>query len=161
MKRIEILIGNIGAGKSTYCRQKVKEGYIVLSKDSVRYMFGAGSYVWNEKLELAIHRGMMCMLAWLMSTNADVIIDETNMDKKSREEQLHCAVIYKYKATAVIFPKFSKEVSVGRRLSSNHGDASKEVWEEVWERKNSVYEKPTYEEGFYTVNYYHKYEEIK
>lgn len=148
MNKLEILVGNIGAGKSTSCKDAVKDGYVILSKDNIRYMLGAGTYIFDENLEMAIHRGITSMLCWLMAENVDIIIDETNMNRASRKEALECAKAYNYETIAVIFPKLSKNVSVARRLSSNHGNTPKAVWEEVWERKNSEYEGPTHREGF-------------
>ena len=48
-------------------------------------------------------------------------------------------------------PTLSKQESVNRRFNNNHGDTPKEVWEEVWQRKNDSYEEPTLEEGFNEV----------
>lgn len=149
MKEMQILIGNIGSGKSTYCKEKVKEEYIIISKDDLRYSIGAGNYIFNLNYEQSISN---CMLEFFHSlsqlNDIKIIIDETNMDKESRKFYLYWGKYYKYTKIAMIFPSLTKEESVKRRLQSNHGNTSKEVWDEVWERKNTIYEEPTKEEGF-------------
>lgn len=152
MKEICILIGNIGSGKTTYCKEKVKEGYVIISKDDIRYSIGAGNYIFNLDYEQSISN---CILEFFHSlshlNNIKIIIDETNMDKEARKLYLYWGTYYKYKKIAIIFPKLSKKESVIRRLENNHGDTSKEVWEAVWERKNLAYQEPTIEEGFNTI----------
>lgn len=148
MKEIQILVGNIGAGKSTFCKQKVKEGYVILSKDDIRYSIGAGDYIFNLEYEPIIHSIAMSMAINFMAIGVNVIIDETNMDKASRYHYLHFATTYGYKKTAIVFKKLSMKESVRRRLQSNHGKTAKAVWEEVWKRKNSAYERPNKKEGF-------------
>lgn len=54
MKKLIILIGNIGCGKSTLAKKLVKKGYCIISRDSFRYMIGAGNYIFDLKYEPAV-----------------------------------------------------------------------------------------------------------
>lgn len=153
MKEIQILIGNIGSGKTTYCKQKAKEGYLIISKDDVRYSIGAGKYIFNPNLEHAIDCSIKTKIFWMGFEDVNLIIDETNMDIETRQWYIHNAKLRDAKIIGVVFPKISKNESVKRRLSSNHGNTSKETWEEVWERKNEIYEEPTKDEGFNEIIY--------
>lgn len=146
-----ILIGNIGAGKSTHVRKLVGEGYRIVSKDAIRYMLGGGEYIFDEKLEEVVHKVAIDTLKYLLDKGYSIAIDETNMSKEKRQEYLNHVIHFRYVRTALLLPKISKEESVRRRLGSNHGDTSKEVWEDVWEIKNNEYEEPTYDEGFHNI----------
>ncbi len=148
MKKLMILVGNIGSGKSTLVEDLVKLNYFVICKDSLRYMLGGNNYIFDEKLEDVIHKTSISMLRQLMKKKVSIVIDETHMNKESRAEALEIANKHNYTTIAYILPKISKRESVKRRLSVNHGDTSKKIWEEVWDRKNAKYEEPTSEEGF-------------
>ncbi|MGD2071861.1 MAG: ATP-binding protein [Candidatus Thorarchaeota archaeon] len=148
---IQILIGNIGSGKSTECKRQINNGYLIISKDDLRYSLGAGKYTFNPQFEYAIHITALTLCDALMALGKNIIIDETNMDKETRKYYIKLAKKYRYKRIAVIFPKLTRKESVKRRLISNHGDTSKEIWEEVWDRKNEAYERPTRKEGFHEI----------
>ena len=53
-----------------------------------------------------------------------------------------------YEVIALVMPYLNKEDSIERRLSNNHGNISKEVWNEVWEKFNVQYDIPILPEGF-------------
>ena len=149
-----IMVGNIGAGKSTLVKEFVELGYRVISKDAIRYMLGGGKYIFDLELERAVDEITKNAVIDLTYRGYNVVIDETNMDSLERGDYLHYIHENKnqtYEKTAIVFPRLSKEESVKRRLQSNHGDTPKEVWEGVWEIKNKAYQVPTKEEGFDTI----------
>ncbi len=146
MYTLIILIGNIGSGKSTHAKKLAAKGYVVVSKDAIRYMLGAGKYIFDMRLEEAIHKATIELVKDLSTKGENIVIDETNMTAASRMPYLEIARGYRKKA--IILPKLSMEEAVIRRLGDNHGNASKEVWEEVFERKDVQYQFPLEEEGF-------------
>jgi len=148
MKRLIILVGNIGTGKSTLVHDLVKLGYIIISRDALRYMIGGGEYVFDLDTEKIIKKTAISMLRQLVRKKFDVVIDETNMSIEQRAEMLAIANKAGYTTTAIILPRISKKKSIERRLSNNHGNTTKKVWGEVWERFNAMYEEPTADEGF-------------
>lgn len=153
-KELVILVGNVGNGKSTLCKQLADGGYFIISKDDFRYSLGAGTYIFNINSEDAIHSASLKLMRDLMVQGFPLAIDETNMDIATRTEYIYFAKLYNYKTKAIILPKLSKEESVKRRLSSNHGNTTKDVWEEVWERKNEMFQEPSIQEGFdEVINY--------
>lgn len=137
-KEIIIMVGNIGAGKSTYVKQYVDRGYRVISKNAIRYMFGGGKYIFDIALEKEVDDAVKNTTIGLTYAGYNVIVDETNMTINERKDYLHYIKEegtknnpQPYKRIALIFPKLSKEESVCRRLQANHGDTTKKVWEEV------------------------------
>ena len=52
--KLIILIGNIGAGKSTCV--KSKPDYVTVCKDCLRYMWGNGKYVYNLRVDNGTQR---------------------------------------------------------------------------------------------------------
>lgn len=143
-----ILIGNIGSGKTTLCKELVKQGHVIVSRDDLRYSIGAGEYTFNLEFEPIIAESIYNLVRSFMKRDISLVVDETNMNKKMRSKYLHLAQIYNYKATAIILKKLSMNYSVKRRLKNNHGNTPKEIWEGVWKRFNDMYEKPSKKEGF-------------
>ena len=147
MKKLILLIGNIGSGKSTLAKKYANKSYRVISRDSIRYMVGAGKYVFNIKLEPIIKKGTLAILREFLKANIDIVYDEVNINKQLRKSTIKLAKKYGYKITAIELPKLSKKVSVKRRLKNPHGNSNKETWNAVWEMFDYMYEKSTKSEG--------------
>lgn len=160
--KLIIMVGNIASGKSTWIRRVLDtnlfndDKYIVVSKDAIRRMIGAGKYVFNEKLEPAIHTSAIDMVANFMRLDINIIIDETNMDKATREilliltTKFRPALGYEYHTIAAVVPYLERGSSLDRRMAGKElawGHCRK-VWAEVWDRKNTAYEEPKRSEGF-------------
>lgn len=148
MPKLIILVGNCGSGKSTYAKKLSKEGYNIVSRDSLRYMVNAGNYVFDREKEPIVHEMTIRCLYTLLSYMVDIVIDETNMTRKCRKKYIEMAQQFEYEIEAHVMPKISKEESVQRRLNSPHGNYGKEKWEEVWEIFDNRYVEPKEEEGF-------------
>lgn len=153
MSKLIIMVGNIGAGKTTLSRKLVREGCIIISKDSVRYMLGSGNYVYRPDCEPIVTEVTLQMLDTVMkrldkSKDYTLVIDNTNMSKEIRKDYLRIAKQYGYTTEAMLLPRLSMKESVARRLNNNHGTVSKQVWEAVYIRREKVYDEPTKEEGF-------------
>jgi len=156
--RLIIMVGNIVSGKTTWIKQNrvVEREYVVLSKDAIRRMLGAGTYIYDEKLEPVIHESLISMLHHFMRQNINIILDETNMNRDTRNQYLfltkNCSSLgYDYETTAIVVQNPSKEEVleriIRRRNKLEWARTPPEVWMEVWERKQSKFEMPTKEEG--------------
>lgn len=148
MKKLIVLVGNIGAGKSTICKKYAKQGYIILSRDALRYMVGGGKYLFCTTIEPIIKRAFLQMLSTFMEEGVNIVVDETNVTVNTREKYIQLAKMHSYKVTAVVLPRLSKRVSVNRRMRHPHDTNDRSVWESVWEMFNEMYVTPSYKEGF-------------
>ena len=157
--KLIIMVGNIASGKTTWIKQFLSgdnsdEGkWVVLSKDDLRRMLGAGSYFWDEQLEPIIHRSFTEMLCNFMTWGINIILDETNMDKETRDLYLDFTKYrvshgYDYKTIAVVMPKISRELAIERRCDNKDSawGFSASTWRNVWEQKQGKFEMPTKEE---------------
>jgi len=149
MKKPEIIIlcGNIASGKSTLAKQYAKKGYVIISRDSLRYMVGAGNYRFDKKLEPFIKQSAVSMFTEFLKSGFSLVYDETNVSKSLRKPTIQLAKIYGYKVVVVVLKRLSKKVSVERRMKDPHGQFDKNIWNMVWENFDSIYEMPEKSEG--------------
>ena len=152
MKTLTILIGNIGSGKTTWISKNRKSNDLVISRDALRYMFGGGKYLFdpvNSEPQVASITEEMVEI--LCCDGKNIILDETNMNRKMREKYIYLAKICDYKIIAVVLPKYSKIISVNRRMKNPHGQYDRKIWDSVWQRFDDMYEAPTKKEGFVVI----------
>ena len=67
MSKLIVMVGNIGAGKTTLSRQLVQRGHIIVSKDSIRYMIGSGNYVYRPDCEPVITEATLEVLKVILN----------------------------------------------------------------------------------------------
>ena len=145
---IIIMVGNIGSGKSTLCKEYAEAGYIVISMDSLRYMIGAGQYIYNKELEQAIWDSEKSIIRHFMGLKKNIIVDNTSMSDKTRKTYLWLAKQHKYRTVALVMPRLSEKECIDRRMTNPHGQPDRELWESVWTRFHFQYVEPTRKEGF-------------
>ena len=88
------------------------------------------------------------MLEKFLDLGVNIVVDEVGVSKLMREKYIRYAKKRGYICVCKEMPKLSKEISVSRRLQDPHGQPDKELWENVWQKFDDLYEKPTHEEGF-------------
>lgn len=155
-RKLIILVGNVASGKTTWIKEylkyakKINETTIVLSKDAIRRMMGAGDYVWDKSLESTVHDCLIEMMRMFMFTKINIIYDETNMRKTTRSNYLHMANLLGYEAIAVLMHHITLDETIRRRCQNKDSawGFSKEVWSKVYKRKNRAFDEPTVDEGF-------------
>lgn len=130
MAKIELLIGMIGSGKSTYARTRAREGALVVSHDDLTAMLHA-EYRYEQELR-ACYRKMEESIAWAaLTAGRDVIIDRTHLTAESRRRWVEWARHYDSLNTfegrgpetpivAITFPLWPAHAHATRR---HHADA--------------------------------------
>jgi len=149
-----VMVGNIGSGKTTFVKEYVARypKIVVVSRDDLRYMVGAGKYVFNTELEPCIFESAYLMVQSIMrSQKFHVLLDEVNVGRSERADYLRLAQQNNYNPIAVVMPRLDKATSVGRRLQNPHGDFDRKIWENIWDRFDGGYDPPSLEEGFTAV----------
>ncbi len=152
-RQVIILTGNIGSGKTTTTKKLQKDGYLVISRDSLRYAIGAGEYIFNTDYEPIIKIAALEHFKKFLKLGVNIVIDEVNIAKTSREPYIKAAKEEGYRIVSLIMPKLSKEESVKRRMN-NPANQTKKIWEDVWNGFDRRYEYPTIEEGFDKITDY-------
>jgi predicted kinase len=154
MPSLIMLIGNIGSGKSTVAKELATKGWITISRDAVRYGIHGGNYFYDLDLERLVFATEWFMFQKFIDEERNIILDEINVAKKWRTKYIQLAKKKDYEIAALIMPKLSKVESVKRRLQANHGNTTKKTWDEIWDKFDKHYQKPTKIEGFdYVIKY--------
>ncbi len=149
-KHLVMLVGNIGSGKSTTIKEIKNRypSYVTVCQDSLRYMIGGGTYIFNPNYEPIIKFIAKQITLKFMNQDYNVIIDEVNVAPDFRKPYLEMAKFYGYKTTAIVLPRYSKDISVANRLKNNHGQTLEVQWYKIWKKFNDLYVEPSKEEGF-------------
>jgi len=148
MKELVILVGNIGSGKSTICKDYQKKGYVVIARDQLRYAIGGGTYVFNLKYEPIVWKTELDMLESFMELDINIIVDEVGVSKAMRLRYIKPAKELGYKVRCLLLPSLTMKKAVDRRMVNPHGQYNRKLWEEVWIKFNRIYEEPSFKEGF-------------
>jgi hypothetical protein len=82
--KLEILVGMIGSGKSTYARWRADRGALVVCHDDLAQALHGGRYRYEADLK-PLYRGMTYSLASLaLARGWDVVIDRTHLTLEAR-----------------------------------------------------------------------------
>lgn len=149
MKICIIAVGNIGSGKSTLAKKFVKDDYVIISRDSLRYSIGAGNYIFNKNFESAIFKTETDMFRNFIALEVNVFVDEVGVTRNLRKKYID--ILKNYEDYAIVcyeLPKYSKQECVDRRMNDPHGQYDRILWESIWENFNAIYERPELSEGF-------------
>jgi len=165
MKEIRFLVGNIGTGKTTYAREKVKEECaIVVSFDAILASLSVNETFDFDLRRYDVMKGMFLegIARWVNIEHGLLIIDNTNISRKTRirlineikkiikeSEEFIKLKKEEIKLTAVDFGGGDKK-SLERRLLKPR-NTSREKWIETHEKFKSSYEMANLDEGFSVV----------
>jgi predicted kinase len=126
---------------------------MIVNKDAIRTML-YGRYAYKKNFEDVVKNIARYSILMSLQFGCDVIIDETNVSRDSREnlvkmirqyfDKVHCRIVYR------VFPK-GKECLERRLLDPR--DISEKTWREVHQDMMDRWEDPTREEEFDEIVY--------
>lgn len=152
--KLEVLVGNIASGKSSYCYNHAPDCYVI-SRDAIRKAFVQDFYTYTPRTELQVGIMVEAMLKAALILKLDhVIVDETNMTVHSRAWILKLAKRFNVECTAVLFKDRGIKDHVSARVASPHGcnaEHTEELWISVYNKFKSRYQEPSKEEGFTSI----------
>ena len=139
-QKIIVLVGVPGSGKSTYAKQLKKQGYVIISQDTL------GN---REKCLLETRKAL--------SDGKSVVIDRTNVNRKQRKFFIDISRTYGVPCHCEVF-QTPITVCLDRvKTRVNHEtmpeDMSDEQKQEIVQFFTAQYQAPTYNEGFHTIRY--------
>jgi predicted kinase len=147
--QVEILIGMIASGKSTYCAKRAKEGAIIVNNDSIVMAVHGGDYhLYDKKCEPIYKSIEEHITSAAMLAGRDVVIDRTGLSRNVRARFISMAKSRGYKAIGIIFPAESIDVHAKRRADSDGRGYDYAYWLKIAGHHISGYQVPEISEGF-------------
>ncbi len=146
--KLEILIGTIASGKSTYCTTRAEQGAIIINDDAIVTALHGGNYqLYNKKLKPLYKAVELSIMMHALIGGFDVVIDRPNLTRASRAKYLAPAVAMEFQVGFVVFPFKEPKVHAIRRCTDNARGYDFAYWQRVAERQISQYESPEVDEG--------------
>lgn len=124
---IQLLVGMIASGKTTFARSRAKEGALIISHDDLTEMLH-GEYRYEQGLKLHYLAMMRDIALQACLAKRDVVIDRTHLTYASRRFWVEMATIWDVPIDAVVFPFVVPEMHASRRFESDSRGRSFEEW---------------------------------
>jgi len=85
MVRFAITVGIPLSGKTVFCHEKIKEGWVVINPDTFRQVYsGTGNTLLDSYSESVVWDCVYLTVKSLLRYGHNVLLDATNVNKKSR-----------------------------------------------------------------------------
>lgn len=151
MQTLEILVGMIASGKSTYCKQQAQRNLsIIVNDDAIVELCHAG----NPQLYRQAGRGLYKAIELQIAITALSRFDSVVVDKgvcisaRSRRRWVGLAHAFDVHCRAVVFIPDTPERHAQKRFESDSRGYSLGYWQGVAKEHAAKWEEPTLAEGF-------------
>jgi len=157
---IEVLVGTIASGKSTWARKMAGDDWIVVNDDAIVNSLHAGDYtLYQEDLKPLYKSIEDHILHIAVAMGKNVLIDKgLSLNKKSRARWIALGRSLDVPVRARVFDIVAPETHAKRRSKESRGH-SYDYWLMVAKRHIDVYEPPTLDEGFESIEHYKWHDE--
>ena len=144
--RLDILVGPISSGKSTFCKQSAELGNIIVNDDSIVTAVHGGNYLLYEKQLKLLYKSIENnIIAMAFSLGRNVVIDRPNHSVKTRQRYIGLGHAFDAHVCLVMFERASPEVHAKRRCLSDNRGYDYAYWLDAAQRHESLYEPPNQE----------------
>lgn len=148
--KIYLLVGHIASGKSTYCKNAAKAGFIIINDDSIVNLLHGDDYTLYDKNLKILYKSIESnILSMALAMGKSIVIDRgLNVSIKGRYRYLALAKSYDVECHAIIVPMDTPQVHAKRRTDYDARGHDYDYWLNVAKHHASIYNIPSIEEGF-------------
>ncbi len=152
---IEVLVGMIASGKSTYARKRAKEGAVIVNDDAIVQAVHGGDYTLYDKANKPLYKSVENhVVTTAVAMGKDVVIDRgVDVRRSSRRRWVALADALDVSCVAVAFQKAAPIAHASRRFHSDNRGHNLAYWLAVAKSHNADYSEPTIAEGFASIHY--------
>jgi len=144
---LNLLVGNIGSGKSTIASKLARAGCTIVNMDAIQKSIAGGIYgAYDPNKKSVYHDIENIAIESSLKSGISVCVDRTNMDKKRRARFIEIGKKYTETIRCFDFGP-GNEKMFQRRLNSPRG-IPVSTWKKVFNSMQAAYEKPDFSEGF-------------
>jgi predicted kinase len=147
--RVEVLVGMIASGKSTYAQVRASEGAVCIDTDTIVTMVHGGDYQGYDVAYKPIYKAIeSAAIMSALCAGRDVIVDRTSLTISSRRKYIGAAHSVDAECWCMSAEIDTPQVHAARRAATDGRGYDEEYWEKVAIHHLSTYQRPTKDEGF-------------
>ncbi len=154
MQKIQVLVGMIAAGKSTYARNAAKIGVLCVNDDAIVNMLHADDYtLYDEKLKTLYKSLENQAIGTILALGRSVLIDRgLNISVHGRQRWISLAKSFDVSCEAIVFSNDGPLIHAKRRFECDPRGHDHDYWLRVACHHNLHWQPPTVAEGFDKVH---------
>ena len=146
---IELLIGPIASGKSTYAKTKARFGDIVINDDDIVNAVHANEYdLYSKPLKNLYKSIEHTIFMYAISLRKNVIIDKPNHRRDTRVRWVQLAKAYDCDISYILFKHEDYKIHAKRRYESDSRGYTLKYWEDVAKHHQDLFQGIVEEEGY-------------
>jgi predicted kinase len=151
--KLQVLVGMIASGKSTYARQAARHGVLCVNDDAIVNLIHADQYdLYDPKIKALYKSIENHIVGTCLALGRNVLIDRgLNVSPKARQRWIALARSFDARCEALVFANEGPQAHAERRFQSDSRGCSLEFWMKAARRHDSLFVPPTLEEGFEAV----------
>jgi predicted kinase len=151
--KIQVLVGMIASGKSTYARNAARNGVICVNDDAVVNLVHADDYTLYDKTLKTLYKSTENhIISVALAMGRTVLVDRgLNLSLRGRQRWLSLAQGFDLPCEVIQFPIEAPAVHAERRAKSDPRGHDFAYWLRVAEHHFSEYVPPTLDEGFSAI----------
>lgn len=151
--KIQILVGMISSGKSTYAKLAAQCGAVIINDDNIVNSVHANQYeLYDPNLKLLYKTIENTTLSLALSLGKNVVIDRgVDVDPQSRKRWIDLARAYDVPIEAMCFGVCSPEIHAKRRYEADNRGHDYSYWLAVARKHYDSYSVPELNEGLTNV----------
>ena len=160
--KLQVLVGMIASGKSTYARNAARQGAICVNDDAIVNMLHADDYtLYKKELKVLYKSVENHVIGTGLAIGRLVLVDRgLNVSVNGRQRWIALARSFDVPCEAIVFKHDGCDVHARRRTDSDSRGHPYEYWLRVANVHNSEYSIPKIDEGFAAVHHI-SFDEIK
>jgi len=141
--KLEILVGNIASGKSTYCKKAAQEGAIIINDDAIVNLLHNNNYKLYDKNLKPLYKGIEnTAIVMAIALGRPVVIDRPNLSVKMRRRYIGLGHSLDVPVEMVIFQWAEPAEHAKRRMASDSRGHDYAYWLKVAEIFQDKYTEP-------------------
>lgn len=155
MQKIQVLVGMIASGKSTYCSNAAKAGVVIVNDDAIVNLVHSNDYtLYDKKLKILYKSIENNIISLGLCMGRIVLIDRgLNVSQTGRRRWLALAQSYDVPCEAIVFPFDGPLTHAQRRFDSDDRGHSLGYWQDVAMEHAKQYDDPSSLEGFNKIHH--------
>lgn len=158
---VQVLVGMIAAGKSTYALNAARAGFIVINDDSLTASVHGGDYSLYQKNNKTLYKAVgVSIFTHAIAMKRPVVVDTGSRNRITRSRWISLAKSLDVPVYGVGFTVDEVGVHAKRRYDSDSRGYTYEKWLEVTERHAAEFEPLDSDEGFDRI-VFPKWEQVR